>query len=80
MKTHLTPVLACAAACLFAGCDAQKSDAARDSERETVGSQVADDYNRQMERARDVEIQLQDKMERVEDALREADSQAAEDP
>lgn len=80
MKTHLTPVPALIAAFLFAGCDAQESDAARDSERETVGSQVADDYNRQMDRARDVEIQLQDKMERVEDALREADSQAAPEP
>lgn len=80
MKVYKTPVVLITAAFLFAGCDAQESDAAREGERETVGSQIADDYNRQMERARDVEIQLQDKMERVEDALREADRQATKDP
>ena len=79
MKILLASTMAIAALMLSA-CGSDESDTVESSDEDTVGAQIADDYNRQMQRARDVEIQLQDKMDRVEDALREADSQAAEDP
>lgn len=80
MRYRLTSILAITTTLFLAACDTNESDSVRSNEQETVGSQIADDYNRQMDRARNVEIELQDKMERVEDALREADSQAAKDP
>ena len=48
-------------AAVVAACGAGESDevSVRD-EGETIGTEIASDYNRQMNRARDVEIQLQD--------------------
>lgn len=50
---------------LVAACSAGESDEVSvrsepGSEAETVGAEIARDYNRQMNRARDVEIQLDD--------------------
>jgi hypothetical protein len=59
MKT----VLLTALFLLVAACGSGESDevAVRaDSEPETVGTEIARDYNQQMNRARDVEIQLDD--------------------
>ena len=50
-----------AIAVLVAACGAGESDevSARD-DGETIGTEIASDYNRQMNKARDVELQLQD--------------------
>ena len=57
------------------GCSSDSSD----EREETVGKEIADDYNRAMQKAQDVEVQLQDSKQRMEEALREAE-QAAKDP
>lgn len=63
--------------CLFA-CSSGESDESRQRE-DTVGKEIADDYNRAMQKAQDVEIELQYQKQKVEEALREADS-ASQDP
>jgi hypothetical protein len=50
----------------------------RDGREETVGKEIADDYNRAMQKAQDVEVQLQDQKQRMDEALQEAE-QAIED-
>ena len=54
-------VLLVSMACLAAACSTGESDeVAVHDDAETVGAEIASDYNRQMNRARDVEIQLDD--------------------
>ena len=60
------------------GCGSGERDE-RAVREETVGKQIADDYNRSMQKARDVEIQLEDSKQRMEEALREAEG-ATRDP
>ncbi len=59
-----------ATALLMAACGAGDSDevTARD-EGGTVGAEIASDYNRQMNRARNVEIQLDDHKRDLDDAI-----------
>jgi len=60
---------------LFSGCGSSDPD-----EREnTVGKEIADDYNRAMQKARDVEVQLQDHKQKMDQALQKAE-QDADDP
>lgn len=70
MKT----VIWLAASLLLAACSAGDSDdvtvpADSGSEAETVGTEIARDYNRQMNRARDVEIQLDDHKRDLDEAI-----------
>ena len=45
------------------------------TEREpTVGKEIADDYNRQMDKAREVEIQVMEQKRRIDEALAEGES------
>ena len=50
-----------------------------DDREETVGKEIARDYNRQMQKAADVELQLDDKRRRMDEAL-EASDPAARQP
>lgn len=50
-----------------------------DSGEETIGKEIADDYNEAMDKAQDVEKQLQEQKEKMDAALREAED-AAQDP
>ena len=58
------------AAMLIAACGSGESDevTVRD-EGETVGAEIAGDYNRQMNRARNVEIQLEDHKRDLDEAI-----------
>lgn len=38
----------------------------------TVGKEIADDYNRQMDKARDVEDQVMEQKRQIDEALKEA--------
>ena len=61
MKTAiLTTLFLLVAACSSGDSDEVKVRTDAGSESETVGAEIASDYNRQMNRARDVEIQLDD--------------------
>jgi len=55
---------------LLAACGADDADEVnvRD-EGETVGAEIASDYNRQMDRARNVEIQLDDHKRDLDEAI-----------
>jgi hypothetical protein len=45
------------------------------TEREpTVGKEIADDYNRQMDKAREVENQVMEQKRRIDEALAEGES------
>ncbi len=59
---------------LFAAACSGESEQRED----TVGKEIADDYNRQMQRAREVEVRLQESVDRVEDALQQSDRQPPE--
>jgi len=61
MKTVvLTALFLLVAACSSGDPDEVKARTESGSESETAGAEIARDYNRQMNRARDVEIQLDD--------------------
>ena len=46
----------------------------RDEAREpTVGAEIANDYNRQMQKAENVELQLQDQKAAIDAAIEESD-------
>lgn len=61
MKTvFITTLLLLVAACGSGESDEVKVRTDSGSESETVGAEIATDYNRQMNRARNVEIQLDD--------------------
>lgn len=59
MKTFLLTTLFLLVAACSSG-DSDEVSVRADSEPETVGAEIARDYNRQMNRARNVEIQLED--------------------
>jgi len=46
---------------------------------ETVGKEIADDYNEAMDKAREIENQMQEQKEKMDAALREAE-QGPQDP
>ena len=59
-----------AMALLFAACSTGESDEVSvQGEGETVGAEIARDYNQQMNRARDVEIQLEDHKRDLDEAI-----------
>jgi hypothetical protein len=55
---------------LVVGCSSGDSDEHRE---ETVGAEIANDYNRQMQKAADVEIQLQNQKRDLDAAIEESD-------
>ena len=63
---------------VISACSSGDSNADADRD-ETVGAEIANDYNRQMQRARDVELQL-DAQKRDLDAAIEASDQPRRDP
>ena len=51
---------------LMSGCSSDESD----SREETIGKEIADDYNAAMDKAEDVEAKLKEQQEKIEEALR----------
>lgn len=63
-------VLLVSMAWLAAACSTGESDDVKvQSDGETVGAEIASDYNRQMNRARNVEIQLEDHKRDLDEAI-----------
>jgi hypothetical protein len=54
----------------FIGCSTDSRDEAR---TETVGAEIANDYNTQMQKAQNVELQLQDQKAAIDAAIEESD-------
>ena len=54
---------------LMFGCSSDESD----SRGETIGAEIADDYNEAMDKAEDVEAKLKEQQEELEKALRAQD-------
>lgn len=63
----LFPLLALLA---LLGCTSEDSEAVDD----TVGKQIADDYNAAMDKARNVENELLEQKKNIDDALQEAEN------
>ncbi len=49
------------------------------SRDETIGKEIADDYNAAMDKARDVENQVMEQKQKIDEALREAEK-TTQDP
>ena len=63
-------VLLISMACLIAACSNGDSDeVTAQGEGDTVGAEIARDYNQQMNRARNVEIQLEDHKRDLDEAI-----------
>lgn len=60
---------------LFAGCDAGEPEVRDD----TVGKEIADDYNQALDKARNVEVQLQDRVDSMEQSMKNPANEA-QDP
>jgi len=60
---------------LFAGCggDSSNDESADSAEGDTVGAEIAEDFNKQMDKARDVEKILQDSKEEIDAAVEDTD-------
>jgi hypothetical protein len=60
---------------LFVGCggDSSNEESADSAEGDTVGAEIAEDFNRQMDKARDIEEILQDSKEEIDAAVEDAD-------
>ena len=60
---------------LVVGCggDSSNDESADNAEGDTVGAEIAEDFNRQMDKARDIEEILQDSKEEIDAAVEEAD-------
>ena len=54
----------------LSGCTSEETEEVRD----TVGKQVADDYNAAMDKARNVEDELLEQKKKMDDALQEAEN------
>ena len=54
----------------FIGCGTDSRDETR---TETVGAEIANDYNAQMQKAQNVELQLQDQKAAIDAAIEESD-------
>lgn len=65
MKTLVVVLLSL----LMFGCSSGESE----SREETIGKEIADDYNAAMDKAQDVEAKLKEQQEKVEEALRTQD-------
>ena len=54
------------------------SDEAEEAEP-TVGQEIADDYNRAMDKAREVEDQVMEQKQKIDDALKEAEAKVEDE-
>ena len=63
----------------IASCGGGSSSDEPDDDNGTIGAELAEDYNRQMDKARDVEAQLLESKQNVDDALEEAERSVEED-
>ncbi len=61
----------------IAGCGGDSGDESEDND--TVGAEIAEDYNRQMDKARDIESQLLESKQNIDDALEDAEGAVEED-
>lgn len=68
-------LLSLVALLVLSGCTSEDTEEAR----ETVGKEIADDYNAAMDKARNVEDELLEQKKKMDDALQEAES-ARKDP
>lgn len=59
------------ASLVVSGCGPDESDAPRE---DTAGKRIAEDYNRQMDEARNVEIKLQEQKRAIDEALETSES------
>ncbi len=62
----------------FAGCGSS-SDEPEEDNNGTVGAEIAEDYNRQMDKAANVEAQLLESKQNIDDALEDAEGAVEED-
>lgn len=62
-----------AASLILFGCSSDNSDQAVEPRQETVGAEVADNYTQQMNKARDVELQLEQQKRDMDAAIEGAD-------
>ena len=76
MKSILSFFLLTAALTVM-GCGAKADDESEDND--TVGAEIAEDYNRQMDKAREVETQLLESKQNIDDALENAEGAVEED-
>lgn len=60
---------------LMFGCSSGDSDV----REETIGKEIADDYNAAMDKAQNVENQVMEQKQKIDEALREAEK-TAQDP
>ena len=61
-----------ATALMLVACGSDKSDQAVEAEP-TVGKEIADDYNRAMDKARAVEEQAMQQKQKIDEALQQAE-------
>ena len=60
-------------ALMLVACGSDKSDEAVEAEP-TVGKEIADDYNRAMDKARAVEEQAMQQKQKIDEALKQAEN------
>ena len=65
-------------ALIFAGCGSS-SDKSEEDDDGTIGAEIAEDYNRQMDKAADVEAQLLESKKNIDDAVENAEGAVEED-
>ncbi len=59
-----------AASLAFVACGGSSGDESRDRDsNDTVGAEIAEDYNKAMDKAKDVERQLQEQQKKLDDAV-----------
>ncbi len=66
-------LLMLAIALMLVACGSDKSDEAVEAEP-TVGKEIADDYNRAMDKARAVEEQAMQQKQKIDEALKQAEN------
>ncbi len=62
-----------AIALMLVACGSDKSDEAVEAEP-TIGKEIADDYNRAMDKARAVEEQAMQQKQKIDEALKQAEN------
>jgi len=67
-----------ALALMFSGCGSS-SDKSEEDDNGTIGAEIAEDYNRQMDKAADVEAQLLESKKNIDDAVENAEGAVEED-
>ncbi len=63
----------------FVACGGSSDDSSEESKNDTVGAEIAEDFNRSMDRAKDVEQKLLDSKTNIDEALKNAEGAVEED-